>query len=111
MNDNIWHLRSRMETDLNPIFEMFDERQHCLLGMKPRTNLSELQYDADKLDMALLLLCAILEKSCIVGFSSFAAIRRLSAKYAPLGLERPSALIALYLQTCRHAARIVLKGK
>jgi len=57
MNDNIWHLRSRMETDLNPIFDMFDERQFSLLGMKPRTNLSELQYDAVKLDMALLLLC------------------------------------------------------
>lgn len=57
MNDNIWHLRSRMEADLNPIFDLFDERQFCLLGMKPRTNLSELQYDADKLDMALLLLC------------------------------------------------------
>lgn len=50
-------MRSRMEDALNPIFEMFDERQHCLLGTKPRTNLSELQYDADKLDMALLLLC------------------------------------------------------
>lgn len=57
MNDNIWHLRSRIEDALNPIFEMFDERQHCLLGKKPRTNLSELQYDADKLDMALMLLC------------------------------------------------------
>lgn len=57
MNDNIWHLRSRMEDALNPIFDLFDERQFCLLGMKPRTNLSELQYDADKLDMALLLLC------------------------------------------------------
>lgn len=57
MNDNICHLRSRMKADLNPIFEMFDERQFCLLGMKPRTDLSELQRDADKLDMALLLLC------------------------------------------------------
>jgi hypothetical protein len=57
MNDNIWHLRSRMEDTLNPIFDMFDERQFCLLGMKPRTDLSELQFDADKLDMALLLLC------------------------------------------------------
>ncbi|MEP3944689.1 hypothetical protein [Ascidiaceihabitans sp.] len=57
MKDNIWHLRSRMEEALNPIFEMFDERQFSLLGMKPRTDLSELQYDADKLDMALLLLC------------------------------------------------------
>ena len=57
MNDNIWHLRSRLEDALNPIFEMFDERQHCLLGTKQRTNMSELQYDADKLDMALLLLC------------------------------------------------------
>lgn len=57
MNDNIGHLRSRMEADLNPIFDLFDERQFCLLGMKPRTNLSELQYDADKLDVALLLLC------------------------------------------------------
>lgn len=57
MNDNIWHLRSRMKDALNPIFDMFDERQFCLLGLKPRTDLSELQYDADKLDMALLLLC------------------------------------------------------
>ena len=39
MTDNIWHLRSRMEADLNPIFDMFDERQFSLLGMKPRTNL------------------------------------------------------------------------
>ncbi|MEP3296433.1 MAG: hypothetical protein ABJO27_08140 [Pseudoruegeria sp.] len=57
MNDNIWHLRSRMEEALNPIFDMFDERQFCLLGTKPRTNVSELQYEANKLDMALLLLC------------------------------------------------------
>lgn len=57
MNDKIWHLRSRMEADLNPVFDIFDERQFDLLGMKPRTNQSELQYDADKLDMALLLLC------------------------------------------------------
>lgn len=57
MNDNIWHLRSRMEDALNPIFDMFDERQFCLLGMKERTNASELRYDADKLDMALVLLC------------------------------------------------------
>jgi hypothetical protein len=57
MNDNIWHLRMRMEDALNPIFDMFDERQFCLLGTKPRTNVSELQFDADKLDMALLLLC------------------------------------------------------
>lgn len=57
MNDNIWHLRPRMEEALNPIFDLFDERQHCLLGMTPRTNVSELQFEADKLDMALLLLC------------------------------------------------------
>lgn len=57
MIDNIWHLRARLEDTLNPIFDMFDERQYCLLGMKSRTNVSELQFDADKLDMALFLLC------------------------------------------------------
>lgn len=57
MNDNIWHLRPRIEDALSPVFDLFEERQHCLLGMKPRTSVSELQYDADKLDMALLLLC------------------------------------------------------
>jgi hypothetical protein len=57
MNDNIWHLRPCIEDALSPIFDLFDERQHCLLGKKPRTSVSELQYDADKLDMALLLLC------------------------------------------------------
>lgn len=57
MSEEIWHVRARMEDALNPIFDLFDERQFCLLGMQPRTNLSDLQYDADKLDMSLLLLC------------------------------------------------------
>jgi hypothetical protein len=40
MNDNIWHLRPRIEDALNPIFDLFDERQHCLLGMcKTRSNI------------------------------------------------------------------------
>ena len=57
MNDEVWHLRSRMEASLNPIFDLFDDNQHCLLGAKARTQESELQYDADKLDMALIMLC------------------------------------------------------
>lgn len=57
MNDRVWHLRARMEDALNPIFDLFDDGQYCLLGAKERAEKSELQYDADKLDMALTLLC------------------------------------------------------
>ena len=42
---------------LSLIIDLFDERQWCLLVMKARTNPSELQQEADKLDMTLLLLC------------------------------------------------------
>lgn len=43
MTNRISQIEAGIEKELNPIFELLDERQYCLLGTKPRTSLAKLR--------------------------------------------------------------------